>query len=61
MKMNERFSLVLGGKHGHGRRNSGGPDINGERDGGGDGKEIEKDAGISVTAARLSELLGRRK
>jgi hypothetical protein len=61
MKMNERFSLVLGGKHGHRKRNSGGPDVNGERDGGGDGKEIEKDAGISVAAARLSELLGRRK
>jgi len=58
MKMNERFSLVLGGKHVHRRRNSSGPDVNRERDGGRDG---EKEAGISVAAARLSELLGRRK
>jgi hypothetical protein len=61
--MNKHFSLVLCSKHGHRRGNSDGRndhDVEGERDGGGYGKETEE-AGISVAATRLSELLGRRK
>jgi hypothetical protein len=60
VKMNKRFSLVLGGKHGHRRGGSGGRKDQ-DVEGGGGGKETEKEAGFSVAATRLSELLGRRK